>query len=90
MARRKKTIHIGVASVQDIKSEVLAAWKAAERGEGPQGPIARLYFADAATLLTTLTPRRFELLRALRRRGPLHARALAAALKRGHKNVATD
>ena len=73
MAKRKKTIHVGVASVQDIKSEVLAAWKVAERGEGPQGPIAHLYFVDAATLLKTLTPRRFELLRALRRRGPLPA-----------------
>lgn len=57
---------------------------------GPQGPIAHLYFVDAATLLKTLTPRRFELLRALRRRGPLPARALAAALKRGNKSVAAD
>lgn len=90
MARRKKEIQIGIRNEQELKHEVMAAWKAAERGEAPKEPVERIYFTDVANLLKTLTNRRFELLQALRRQGPLSTRALSQALKRDYKNVHTD
>lgn len=90
MTKGKKEIQIGVRNEKEIKREVIAAWKAAERGEALKRPVERIYFTDVATLLKTLTNRRYELLHSLRRKGPLSARALSQALKRDYKNVHTD
>jgi predicted transcriptional regulator len=49
-----------------------------------------LSFADIEVLLGVLTPRRFALLRALRRSGPMSVRALAANIARDYKAVHGD
>lgn len=90
MAKRKKEIQVGIRSEKDIKREVVAAWKAAERSEAPKRPVERIYFSDVATLLKTLTNRRYDLLHSLRHQGPLSARALSQLLERDYKNVHTD
>jgi len=90
MAKRKKEIQVGVRNEKDIRREVIAAWKAAERGESPKKPVERIYFTDVATLLKTLTNRRYDLLHSLRHKGPMSARALSQLLERDYKNVHTD
>ncbi len=90
MAKHKKEIQVGVRNEKEIKREVTAAWKAAERGEAPKRPVERIYFTDVATLLRTLTNRRYDLLHSLRRKGPMSVRALSQALERDYKNVHTD
>lgn len=49
-----------------------------------------LSFGDLETLLRTLTPNRWATLRALKARGPLSIRALAAGLRRDYKAVHAD
>ena len=90
MAKYKKEVLVGIRNEKDIKREVMAAWKAAERGEAPKRPVERIYFADVATLLKTLTNRRYDLLHGLRHKGPMSARALSQMLERDYKNVHTD
>lgn len=47
-------------------------------------------FADLPQLLSTLTPRRWELLKCLSERGPMAVAQLARALGRDYKNVHGD
>lgn len=90
MKRKQRELTIGVSSPEEIAREAATVWKRAEKGLLPPRPIEGVYFADFATLFRVLTPRRFELLRALRGRGKMTVRALARCLKRDYKNVHTD
>lgn len=86
----KKTITISVGSVAEAARDVIEAWHRAERGEAFETPQAEILFTDLETLLKTLTPQRFRLLRQLRHRGPCSIRALARTLQRDYKNVHRD
>lgn len=65
------------------------AWKRAETGS-LRRPERHITFRDLATLLSALTPKRWELLRDLRGHGPASVRALALRLHRDYKRVHTD
>ncbi len=60
-----------------------------ERGE-PAAPTFAVSFAQSGTMPATLTPRRWELIAALREAGPSSVRALAQRLGRDQENVHGD
>ncbi len=86
--KRKIKIHIGNA--EEPAKRFLDAWHQAARGKIPGVPEERLAFEDLETLLRMLTPRRWALLKELRREGPRSVRALAKVLGRDYKNVHAD
>ena len=84
-----KTLNVRVASVADALDRFEAAWHLATGRKAP-APLAVLSFADLPLLLKTLTPARWELLRQLKKLGPVSVFALARHLRRDYKNVHTD
>ena len=78
-----------VGSLQDMGARFVDAWRRAERGELVKE--SNVTFLDLETLIGTLTTRRLELLREVRRHGNFpNIRAVAAALGRDYKNVHED
>lgn len=78
--------------VEDLDSffrqaQELAGWL--DRGEALEGG-THLSFESMELLLRVLTPNRWRLLKALRRRGPSSIRALATALERDYRGVHAD
>ena len=86
----KKTLLIAIKSVEQLERETVAAFKKAELGLPGEEPLNRLYFTDQKTLFSALSPKRWELMRLLRKQGPMSIKKLAAALKRDYKNVYDD
>lgn len=86
----KKTLLIAIRSVEQLEKETLEAFKKAEAGLPGEEPINKLYFSDQNTLFSALSPKRWELLKLLRKHGPLSIKKLAAELKRDYKNVYDD
>ncbi len=85
-----KTLLIGIRSIDQLEQETIAAFKNAEAGLPGQKPVYRLYFSDQNTLFSALSPKRWELMRFLRKQGPMSIKKLAANLKRDYKNVYDD
>jgi len=85
----QKRIDIGVEDAKDGYKRFVDAWHSAESGKSNQAEV-HLNFEDLETLVAVLTPKRFELLKTLRQRGPLSVRALAKILGRDYKNVHVD
>lgn len=84
---RKMTI--GVGNLDQSAKRFVETWRKVERGEKVSRQ-ERVTFDNLETLLRTLTPSRWALLRKLRRQGPMTVRALAKTLGRDYKNVHTD
>ncbi|MBI5120715.1 MAG: winged helix-turn-helix domain-containing protein [Rhodospirillales bacterium] len=87
---KKKSLLIGLTSLEDEAQAFRQAWKATAKGETVKSPSYHLGFASLPEMLKALTPKRWALLEALKREGPLSVRALAASLKRDYKNVHSD
>lgn len=66
-----------------------AAMRALDQGATPE-PHFSVGFADIGQMLAVFTPKRWELVAALRAAGPLTVAALARHLGRDYKNVHTD
>jgi predicted transcriptional regulator len=79
-----RTVTIEVSSLKQSLARVRRAWKTRE----PQGEF--ISFDSLETLLKTLTPKRWELVRVLQDKGPMAIRALARHVERDVKNVHTD
>jgi predicted transcriptional regulator len=88
--KKKNEILIGVQSDDEMAKAAISAWKRAEKGLPPIEPVNQLNFADMATLLKYLSPRRMELMQKLKQIGPLNIRQLAQAVNRDYKNVYSD
>ena len=76
-------VTIGIASLEDVKRRASAAFKGK-----PQG--SHISFASHELLLKTLTPKRWELLRAMAGQGPMGVRELARKVERDVKSVHRD
>jgi predicted transcriptional regulator len=63
--------------------------EALEKGETP-APYYGIGFSDIGHMFAVFTPRRWDLLAALRESGPMTIAALARLLKRDYKNVHGD
>jgi predicted transcriptional regulator len=88
--KNRKQLVVGIRTDCDLSKEFLKAWKDAEKRNLSKGPASHLYFDSLDTLWRKLTPRRTELLQALRQKGPLSMRKLAFYLQRDYKNVRID
>ena len=84
----KTTIEVG-SNLRGVLDEVAAAWRAAEAG-APVPADDKLCFVDWAALRAVLTPKRYELVRALRNAPAAGVRPLARALGRDVKRVHAD
>jgi predicted transcriptional regulator len=85
----KREVRVARGSLAQAGSELVAAWKAAEAGQ-PLEATDHIYFEDWGALCAVLTPKRYELLRHLRRAPAEGVRALARALERDVKRVHED
>ncbi len=88
-----KTLYVRLSSGSNPTADALdrfeAAWHLAS-GRKPPEPISILSFADLPLLVKNLTPARWDLLKELKKAGPLSIFALAKLLERDYKNVHTD
>lgn len=75
--------------LRTVLNEVGTIWKAAEAGI-PQEGTSRLCFVDWDALCAVLTPKRYEVIRQLRREPAAGIRALARTLERDVKRVHED
>ena len=78
-------INLHVGSLEDMGARFVAAWKAAERGRKPAHN--HLTFLSLEAFMAAMSPRRLELMRHLRRAGPMSVRRLAGELGRDYKSV---
>ena len=77
------TVTIGVSDLDQARQRMAAAF----RGE-PQGSF--LSFASIGLLWRTMTPRRWEILRAMTGREPMSVRGIARAVERVLKTTHSD
>jgi predicted transcriptional regulator len=77
------TVTIGVASISETKSRMRAAFRSERQG-------AFIGFASLELLWKVLTPKRWEIVRAMTGVGPLGIRALARRVERDVKSVHGD
>src|SRR5438128_1925206 len=85
-----RKILISICSLDEFKKAVRTSFKRAEAGEPVEEPIHRVYFTGEEDLFSTLSPKRMELLKLLKKNGPLSCRKLAAGLSRAYANVHED
>jgi predicted transcriptional regulator len=85
----KRVLHIEISSVETSLEQFTEVWEQAERGE-TVAPYHGVGFESMGQLLTTLTPKRWELIERLRKVGPQTIYGLAKLLDRNYKNVHTD
>ena len=81
-------IHVGEPMVATLDRAKIAM-QAIARGETPE-PYFGVGFESLPQLMTTFTPRRWELISHLRQAGPLSIAELARRLHRNDKNVHED
>ncbi len=85
-----KAVKIAVGEETQGGRLFVDAWHAAETSVGQEAAVDLLHFEDLETLLHTLTPARWRLLKTLRSFGASSVRALARAMARDYKSVHTD
>jgi predicted transcriptional regulator len=83
-------LHVTVGEGLGAAAERAAqAMKALQAGEAPPRYFG-VNFAEVGQMFATFTPKRWELIAALREAGPLTVAELARRLGRNYKNVHTD
>ena len=83
MSDGRINVHIG--TLEDMGARFVAAWKAAEADH----PVSRdnTTFLSLEAFMATMSPKRLELMRHLRRNGPMSVRRLGHELARDYKSV---
>lgn len=84
-----KRIDIGIEDAKDGFKRFSDAWNSADAKAGTSTEV-HLNFESFETLMSVLTPKRLELLKTLRKQGPLSVKGLANTLGRDYKNVHVD
>jgi len=83
MRTAMNTVTIGVASIDDTKTRMRRAFRGENQG-------AFIGFTSLETLWKILTPKRWEIVRAMTGAGPLGIRAIARRVERDIKSVHGD
>ncbi|GFO62897.1 hypothetical protein M1B72_19130 [Geomonas paludis] len=78
---------IGIANFKDTHNELLDIAARLDSGERLPDADYQLNFATASQLFSEITPKRLELLDALKRTGPQSVYRLAKTLRRNYSNV---
>lgn len=86
---KKRVLHIEVSTLRESLKRFSDTWKRAEKGRKVE-PYFGVGFESMASLLSTLTPKRWELIELLRKEGPMTVYGLAKQLGRDYKNVHGD
>jgi len=86
----KKTIHVTIRSTASVLDEVLKTARKLQQGLPVAEAETELTFNDAATMLSTLSKKRLELLTFLRRQGAITIKELSRQLNRNYSNVHED
>lgn len=81
-------VQVHVDSLRDMGNRFVSAWKRAEKGEAVNE--THITFLDIEAMVSTMSPRRLELLRYVRQNEVSNTRELAAAIGRDYKNVHQD
>jgi predicted transcriptional regulator len=89
MMTKRRVLHIEISSADESMRQFADAWHKAERGDEFE-PFYSVGFESMAELISTLTPKRWELIERLYHDGPMSIYALAKLLQRDYKNVHTD
>ena len=85
----RRVLHIEISAPDESLRQFADAWHRAEQGEEVE-PFYSVGFESMAELISTLTPKRWELIERLHHDGPMSIYALAKLLQRDYKNVHTD
>jgi predicted transcriptional regulator len=85
-----RKILISICSLDEFKKATRTSFKRVKAGEPAEDPIHRVYFTSEEDLFSTLSPKRMELLKFLKKNGPLSCRKLATSLNRAYANVHED
>jgi len=88
--KKKRRIHITIKSTAKVFDEVLKTWNRAEKGLPVCEAEAELSFTDGATMLSTLSEKRMELLMFLHKHKAMNIKQLAKRLNRDYSNVHGD
>ena len=88
MSERILNVKVG-ESLESSLARAAQTMEALERGAEPP-PYFGIGFSDIGQLFAVFTPRRWDLLAALRENGPMTIAELARRLKRDYKNVHND
>ena len=88
MSERVLNVKVG-EPLEASLARATATMQALEQGEQP-APYFGIGFGDVAQLFAVFTPRRWDLLAALREGGPMTIAELARSVKRDYKNVHND
>jgi predicted transcriptional regulator len=83
MSEKQVSVHIG--SLAKMGERFVGAWKGLEVGELVDAE--NITFLDLPTFMKAMSPKRLELMRHLRREGPMSIRRLAHQLGRDYKSV---
>jgi predicted transcriptional regulator len=83
-----KRIKVNVGTLEDMGQRFVNAWHRLERGEKVRE--RHLTFPDLPAMLSALSPKRLELLRAVHGRPARSVKALAERLGRDYKRVHED
>lgn len=83
MTESRLNIHVG--SLDEMGRRFGAAWKAAEAGRDPARD--HVTFLSLEAFMAAMSPRRLDLMRHLRREGPMSVRRLARDVGRDYKSV---
>lgn len=90
MTASSKVLHVTVGeTLQQAGKRAADAMRAAQAGK-PVVPYYGISFHEIGRMLATFTPRRWELIAALREVGPVTVAELARHLGRNYKNVHAD
>jgi predicted transcriptional regulator len=88
MSRRILNVKVG-EGIETNLGRAVSAMATSQRGEKPK-PYFGIGFQDIGQLFAVFTPRRWDLLAALREAGPTTTADLARRVKRDYKNVHND
>lgn len=87
---KRKTLNLKVGEgIEANLGRVASMMTALERGEKAR-PYFGIGFSDVGQMFSVFTPKRWDLLAALREGGPMTTAELARRLKRDYKNVHND
>lgn len=85
-----KVLHVKVAEpMADVLGRARTTMETLEKGKMPK-PYFGVGFESLPQMLAVFTPKRWELIAFLGKRGPLSVAALARGLRRNYKNVHGD
>lgn len=88
--KQKRKINVTIRSTASVVKEILDTCRAAEKGKLVPEAERELTFNDAATMLSTLSEKRMELLMFLHNKKPITIKDLSRQLQRNYSNVHED